>query len=110
MLEVVHQMGSENSNMKNIRTEVYTAVAYYNVGIVPIDNIRHDANKALATLPASDARKMKRKFRKLHRYADAPAHRVFQPPTQRSSKNRKQSVKTFIYKKIVLPELRKVGA
>lgn len=44
---------------------------YHTLGIVPISSVdlRHDFNRYLATLSPEDARRMKRKFRKLWRAA-----------------------------------------
>lgn len=44
---------------------------YHALGIVPISSIdlRHDFNRYLASLPPEEARRMKRKFRKLWRAA-----------------------------------------
>lgn len=54
-------------------------LAYLNAGIVPVGGpdfgvpINMDFNKALATLPPDEARKMRRKFRKLWRKCLAKA-------------------------------------
>jgi hypothetical protein len=41
--------------------------AFLTLGIAPIDSTIHDFNRVLATLPPDEARKMRRKFRKLWR-------------------------------------------
>lgn len=41
--------------------------ACHHLGIAPLGDIRHDFNRTLATLPHEDARRMRRRFRKLWR-------------------------------------------
>ena len=50
--------------------DILKSTAYHTLGIVPIDSTHHDVNKLLDSLPPEEARKMRRKFRKLwRRYA-----------------------------------------
>ena len=49
--------------------KILKTVAFHTLGIVPIEDTHHDVNKFLASLPAAEARKMRRKFRKLWRRA-----------------------------------------
>jgi hypothetical protein len=46
---------------------LFREVACHTLGIAPINNVAHDFNKTLASLPPDEARAMKRKFRKLWR-------------------------------------------
>lgn len=89
--------------------------AAHELGIVPLETLYHDVNKALAALPPEDAKKMKRKFRKLWRkiarqkLAQSPSYvrRSIglgnKEPDKKHKKNRKHEVKTFIYKEAVKP-------
>lgn len=51
--------------------QLASQTAYHNLGIVPISSVdlRHDFNRYLSSLPPEEARRMKRKFRKLWRAA-----------------------------------------
>ena len=52
--------------MNNLRESV-EALIYHQLGIVPLSYDDRDINRILSALPADDARRMKRKFRKLWR-------------------------------------------
>lgn len=41
--------------------------ACHHLGIAPIGNVRHDFNRVLSGLPGAEARRMRRRFRKLWR-------------------------------------------
>lgn len=55
--------------MINPLLDVLRSTAYHNLGIVPITDTSSDVNQVLAQLPPEEARKMRRKFRKLWRAA-----------------------------------------
>lgn len=89
--------------------------AYHTLGIVPIEWTGHDINKVLATLPPDEARKMRRKFRKLWRkFAKNPSKGRnvkylaqlglgSKDPTRRQKSTRKQEVSTRIITDYVNP-------
>lgn len=49
------------------QTRVFVHAASFKEGIVPLEDARMDVGRALKDLPPEDARKMKRRFRKLWR-------------------------------------------
>jgi hypothetical protein len=52
---------------------ILQAAAFHELGIAPLDTIIKDYNRVLADLPPDEARKMRRKFRKLWRkFAKTP--------------------------------------
>lgn len=52
--------------MNNLREAVETLI-YHQLGIVPLSYDERDINRVISSLPPDDARRMKRKFRKLWR-------------------------------------------
>jgi len=97
----------------NIVEKILMQNVYLTAGVVPIDSVYADVNKALQGLSPAEQRKMKRKFRKMWRKL-ARARRAGQPtyarrslglgsrePTKVMKKNRKHEVKMHIYTKVV---------
>ena len=90
---------------------------YHSLGIVPIEWAGHDINKVLASLPPDEARKMRRKFRKLWRkFAKKPAkgrsHKYIEQlglgapePTRRQKTSRKQEVGFRVILDVVNPAM-----
>lgn len=103
-------------------------IEFMNEGIVPLGlrnggaPIFFDINKVLAEMPRAEARKMRRKFRKLwrqivskeighggkngRRVAHAAGHQA-QIPDRRSKNNRKHMVFAAVVKKVTKEELKK---
>lgn len=52
--------------MNNLREAVETLI-YHQLGIVPLSYDERDINRVISSLPSAEARRMKRKFRKLWR-------------------------------------------
>jgi hypothetical protein len=90
----------------------------FNVGIVPIDDFRHDIGRALVQLPADEARKLKRKFRKLwRREARKATERNVAPvtcglgkrvPTRSERLARKKLIYRALWVNVVVPILDKL--
>lgn len=53
--------------MDDIITKIAKFEAYTEAGVVPVNVFTHDFNRTLSTLPPDEARRLKRKFRKLWR-------------------------------------------
>jgi len=107
--------------MENQLRKLKAAITYHEMGIVPIGEelegagLKHDMNKILAQLPREEARKMKRKFRKVWRAAAKAKLRhggkqgfrlaaelgfQIQEPKRIHKLVRKRVVKLEVYKKI----------
>lgn len=106
------------------RMMTYTAA--FQEGIVPMEVTRMDVRRALKDLPPEDARKMKRKFRKLWRKlarqagdqrtmndvelnkpAPVSASKQGTKPTKRAKLRRKELVQTYLFTEHVAPMLEK---
>ena len=61
--------------MNDLR-EAIEALVYHQLGIVPLSYDEKDVNRILSSLPPEEAKKMRRKFRKLWRKAS-----VIKPPS-----------------------------
>jgi hypothetical protein len=102
-----------------------THTAAFQEGIVPMEVTRMDVRRALKDLPPEDARKMKRKFRKLWRKlarqsgqrtmndvelnkpaAEVPSKQGMKP-TKRAKLRRKELVQTYLFTEHVAPMLEK---
>lgn len=92
---------------------------YMKLGIAPIGNVNHDYNKLMQNLPPEEARKMKRKFRKLWRRA-AKKHMHKTPyigqigltnpsPTRSMKKFRKGAVAYHVRWNLVIPALKQIN-
>lgn len=92
---------------------------YMKLGIAPIGNINHDYGRLMEKLPPEEARKMKRKFRKLWRRA-ADKHKFKAPyaaqigignplPTRSMKKFRKGAVAYHVRWNLVIPALRQIN-
>jgi hypothetical protein len=96
-------------------TRLLQTTAYLTLGIAPVVNTVHDFNRILATLPPDEARKMKRKFRKLWRkFAKKPSRHVSptyvkqmglgaKQPTRKQKSARKVEVRRRILAEVVRP-------
>lgn len=105
-------MGSEGKVTDFNKIDFFKQVAFYNAGIAPIKHFRHDASRDLSTLSPDEARKLKRKFRKLWRRAKnnkalrVPVKKGHPWQEKRIRANRKIAVNRLIVEKIVLPMLK----
>lgn len=84
-------------------------IAFHSMGIVPLVDLDHDVKKSLETLPADEARKMRRKFRKQWR-KQACGDDVWQAsmlglgqkfPSARDKKHRKIQVLVHVQNRVV---------
>lgn len=93
-------------------------------GIVPLCNQEIDVNAALSTLPEHEARKIKRKFRKLWRkIAIGPKNEIYNPdyftwylgknpmkPSNAEKRRRKMLVRNYFYGEKIKPIIDKFNA
>ena len=99
--------------------DLLTLHTYMKLGIAPIGNINHDYGRLMEKLPPEEARKMKRKFRKLWRRA-ADKHKLNAPyvaqigignplPTRSMKKFRKGAVAHYVQWNLVMPTLKRIN-
>lgn len=109
--------------------QILDEIAYHRLGIVPITNPVHDVNRILAGVDPAEARKMKRKFRKLWRMVANRTHGLTshvkispgdlrrhkrlvglgkETPTKADKRNRKGMVVTFV-RYVEVPRLKRSG-
>jgi len=91
---------------------------YHELGIAPIGCTSYDFNKIFSSLSFEEARKMKRKFRKIWRKCAKNAKYSSQyrkqlgigvrSPTKEQKTNRKREVKRHIVVDIVAPAVKKL--
>ena len=55
--------------MNDVLRSIMKFQVHMELGVAPIEQVSHDVNKILASLPPEEARKLKRRFRKLWRAA-----------------------------------------
>lgn len=80
----------------------------FNNGIAPLDDVwsaSHDYNRILASMPPEEAKKMKRKFRKLWRKLAPNEATPCQVPGRKQCYNRKVAVMEHFQKTFVQPKL-----
>ena len=91
--------------MEHILTKIARFEAFAEAGVAPIEDFGHDFNRILASHPPEEARRLKRKFRKLWRTAakkeKGHARRCglgAEEPTKSQKRNRKLLVLTKVSK------------
>jgi len=99
-------------------TKIMIEAAYHELGIAPISYATYDFNKILSSLSFEEARKMKRKFRKIWRkcaknakYSSQYRKQLgigTQSPSKAQKMNRKREVVRHVIVDIVAPVVKKM--
>lgn len=102
-----------NAGLRDVERALISATGF-EAGIVPIENPEHDFSRILAQLPADEALRLKRKFRKLWRKAAKEDRLHFGPlavgmgskaPTRAQKQQRKRIVFRMLWRDIVAPAI-----